>query len=427
MLVNLAYGERGLIVNLPDDRTDVIEPAFVPGLLAERSALLNALRDPIGARPLPELVKPTDRVCIVFSDITRPAPNDRLIPAILSELSFVDPSNITLLVGTGMHRSNTQDELGRMLGPEVVARYKVINHDCHDQTALVNVGRTASGTNVWLNRRYVDADVRIVTGFIEPHFFAGFSGGPKSILPAIAGSSSIMSNHNAAKIADPHSTWAILDENPIHQESCQAARLAPPTFTLNVTLNKMRQITGVFAGELFAVHRAGCEFAGRHAVRRFDRRYEVVVSTNSGYPLDLNIYQIVKGMSAAALAAADGAPIVMVAECREGAGHGDYARLLAAGANPQSILDNIMASDDVTPDQWQVQIQAQIQARHQVYLYSDRVSEDDIRRARLTPCHDVSKLVGELLKQAGPGSRVCVLPQGPQTIPRVRQPTVVYR
>ena len=424
LLVNLAYGETGMVVDFPDHQTDVIEPVFVPGLPDEPAALTEALRNPSGSAPLRELVKPTDRVCIVISDITRPAPNHLMVPAILGELSRVHPANITLLVGTGMHRPNTPAELERMLGPDIVRNFRVVNHDCHDQENLVYVGRTTSGNEVYLNRLYVEADCRIVTGFIEPHFFAGFSGGPKAILPSIAGASTINFNHNAAKIADHRSTWASLHENPVHHECRQAAVLAPPQFTLNVTLNKERLITGVFAGELFKAHAAGCRFAETHSLRKIDMPYDVVVGTNSGYPLDLNIYQIVKGMSAASLAAVDGGPIVMVAECREGLGHGEYARLLTTGGDSHAILAGILANGNVTPDQWQVQIQAQIQTRHKVYLHSKRLSNDAIAKARLIPVDDVEALVRRLLRQAGPNSRVAVLPQGPQTIPRVIQPAL---
>ncbi len=412
-------------MDFPDRQTDVIEPVFVPGLMDEPAALTEALRNPAGSPPLRELIKPTDRICIVISDITRPAPNHLMTPAILNELSCVDPTNITLLVGTGMHRPNTGEEFERMLGSEIVRIFRVVNHDCHDLDNMTNVGRTASGNDIYLNRLYVEADVRILTGFIEPHFFAGFSGGPKAILPSIAGASSIKFNHNATKIADHRSTWASLRHNPVHRESRQAAALAPPHFTLNVTLNKERRITGVFAGELFEVHDAGCRFVESHSLREIDTPYEVVVGTNSGYPLDLNLYQVVKGMSAASLAAVDGAPIVMVAECREGLGHGEYARMLTAKDDSRAILASIMANHHVTTDQWQVQIQAQIQTRHPVYLYSDRLSDDAITKARLVPVDDVEMLVRRLLTQSGPNSRVAVLPQGPQTIPRVIQPAVV--
>ncbi len=424
MLVELAYGETGMVVDFPDRRTDVIEPAFVPGLPNEPAALTEALRNPAGSAPLRNLVTPTDRVCVVLSDITRPTPNHLMVPAILSELSGMNAANITLLIGTGMHRPNTRQELERMLGPDIVRNFRVVNHDCHNQQELVYVGKTASGNDVYLNQLYVEADVRIVTGFIEPHFFAGFSGGPKAILPSIASASTIKFNHNAAKIADRRSTWASIRENPVHQESRQAAVLAPPHFTLNVTLNKERQITGVFAGELFDAHDAGCRFAEIHSIREIDVPYDVVVGTNSGYPLDLNVYQIVKGMSAASLAVVYGGPIVMVAECREGLGHGEYARLLTAKGNSQAILAGILANEHVTPDQWQVQIQAQIQARHPVYLHSKRLPDDAITRARLVPVDDVEALVRRLLDEAGPTSRVAVLPQGPQTIPRVTQPAV---
>lgn len=416
MRVALAYGQQGLVVDLPVDDCTVIEPTFVPGLPDPEAALEAALAAPLGTAPL-RTVPPSARVTIVFSDITRPTPNHQIIPAILRALAHLPPERITLLNATGLHRPNTPAELARMLGAEVVRRYRVLNHDAHADRDLVYVGRTPAGNAVWLNRHYVEADVRIVTGFIEPHFFAGFSGGYKGVLPGVAGAATIMFNHSAPLIAHPSATWAVTDGNPIHEDQRAGARLAPPTFLVNVTLNKHKEITGVYAGALEEAYPQGVAAVRATALRSVQAPFDIVITTNSGYPLDLNLYQAVKGMAAAAQIVRPGGAIILAAECREGIGHRHYRDLLAARPTPADLLSLIHQPGFQAYDQWQAQIQAQILLRARVFVYSDYLAPDDLRAVHLEPCPDIAATVGALLAEYGPGARVAVLPQGPQTVP----------
>lgn len=414
--VQLAYGDRGLVVHLPADRTTVIEPVHRPGLADERAAVLAALQRPIGAPPLRELVKPEHRVCVVFTDSTRATPNARLIPWLLEELAHVPSVNITLLNSTGTHRANTLEELARMLTPAVTARYRVLNHDCHDDAALVEVGTMRDGTPARLNRHLVEADVRIVTGFIEPHFFAGFSGGPKGILPGCAGLHSVMANHRPANLGHPNATFGVTEGNPLWEELRDVALRLGPSFLLNVALNERREITGVFAGDLLAAHRAGCEFVRSTAMRPVAEPFDLVVTTNSGAPLDLNLYQGVKGVAAAARIVKDGGVIVLACECREGVPPGSpFERQLRGAADPVSLLARL-EREPMQPEQWQVQILAQILCRARVFLHSTLPGET-VRACHLEPCPDISTFVREELTRRGPGARVAVLPQGPLTIP----------
>lgn len=424
MQVELAYGTRWLTVDLPDGRTTVVEPIHYPSLTDEAGAIREALRRPFAGVPLRNLVRRDDRVVVVFSDLTRPVPNHLIVPAILDELDL-PPEQVTLLNATGLHRPNTTEELERMLGAEIVRRYGVVNHDAEDEAAHVLVGTTAAGTPIWLDRHYAEATLRIVTGFIEPHFFAGFSGGSKSVLPGVAGAATIMANHNAAKIGHPNATWAVTSGNPIFEESREAVRKVPPHFLVNVTLNREKRVTGVFAGAWEETHDAGCAFVKESAMRPVDEPFDVVVTTNSGYPLDLNLYQAVKGMSAAAQIVRPGGAIVVVAECREGVGHGCFAQLLHRCRSPEEILDLIHRPDFAMPDQWQVQIQAEILRKARVYLYSDHLADADIRAAHLLPCRDVSATVRDLLSEAGPHARAGVLPLGPLTVPYLQAPVAV--
>src|ERR1051326_4754920 len=215
MRINLAYGQGHLTLDPPDEHTTVIEPSHTPGLPDERAAVLAALQKPIAARPLRQWIKAGDRVCLLFTDITRATPNDRLIPWLLDYLAEVPRENITLLNQLGTHRPNTRAELELILTPAIVRNYRVLNHDAENPGELVQAGTTRDGTPALLNRHCVEADVRIVTGFIEPHFFAGFSGGPKGIMPGVAGLRTVMSNHGAKNIADPNSVFAVTKDNPI--------------------------------------------------------------------------------------------------------------------------------------------------------------------------------------------------------------------
>ena len=419
MQTKLAYGRDGLFVNLPDN-THLIEPRFVAGLTDEPGAIQEALRNPIESAPLAEKVKPGDTVAIVHTDITRATPNDRLLPVLLSELEAagVNRTDITLLNALGTHRPQTEAELRMMLGDQIVDNYRCLQHDAFDDANLVSMGETSLGHPVRINRHYLEADVKILTGFIEPHFFAGFSGGPKGVLPSIAGVESVLSNHGRHMIAHANAAWGITQGNPIWEEMREIALLTKPTFLLNVTLNANHQITGVFAGELLPAHSAGCAFVKENAMAGVDQPFDIVITTNSGYPLDQNLYQTVKGMSAANEIIREGGAIIMAAACEDGIpDHGGYADLLARGGSPQGVLDMIARPGFNEHDQWQVQVQAMIQLGADVYVFSDGLTDDQIEQALFTSCRNIEQTVDALQQKYGPETRICVIPEGPQTIP----------
>jgi nickel-dependent lactate racemase len=417
MKVNLAYGQGHLAVDLPDERTTVIEPGHHPGLPDERGAVAAALDNPIAARPLRQWIKPADRVCIAFTDLTRATPNDRLIPWLLRYLDGVPRENILLLNQLGTHRPNTTAELEKLLTPEVVRNYRVLNHEGENPAELKAFGTMRDGTPALINRHLADADVRIITGFIEPHFFAGFSGGIKGIIPGCGGLRSIMSNHGYKNIGDPSSTFGVTVGNPLWEELREVALRVGPSFLLNVTLNTRREITGVFAGDLIAAHRAGCEFVRQSAMQKVKAPFEIVLTTNSGYPLDLNLYQGVKGMSAGARIVEKGGLLILACECREGVPAGSpLDKLLLSAGSPEEILTMLSTPGFIRPEQWQAQIQALVQRRAEVWLHSS-LPDDVVRRAFLRPCPDIGAAVRERLATLGPEARVAVLPQGPLTIP----------
>jgi lactate racemase len=417
MIVELAYGQGSLPVEFPSDRVTVISPSHTTGLEDERAAVMAALAKPIGSKPLRELIRPGDKVCISFTDITRATPNARLIPWLLDYLSFVAPENITLLNQLGTHRPNTREELETMLTSEVVERYRVLNHEPENREAHVQLGQTRDGTPALINRHVVEADVRIVTGFIEPHFFAGFSGGIKGICPGTAALETVMSNHGFSNIGNVNATFGVNEGNPVWEELRDIALRVGSSFVLNVTLNEEREITNVFAGDIIQAHRVGTEFVRKSAMQPVEAPFDVVVTTNSGYPLDMNLYQGVKGMSAGARILKPGGVLILACECREGVpAQSPLDKLLRSASGPEEILALLASPGFRRPEQWQAQIQALVQRRAKVLVYS-ALPDEVIRSCHLTPCHDIGAEVEKTLQKLGSGARVAVLPHGPLTIP----------
>jgi nickel-dependent lactate racemase len=422
MKIRLAYGKTGLEIELPDEwDVTVVEPKFVSALPDPKGALWGALQAPIEALPLRDLVKPGDKVGVVFSDITRPTPNHLILPVVLNELAHVPRENITLFNALGTHRPNTDAELRDMLGDALVDRYRIVQNNAFNSSTQVHLGTTSRGHDIWLNRELVECDMKILTGFIEPHLFAGFSGGGKAVMPGMAGQQTVLGNHDAGMIADPKATWGITWGNPIWEEVREVALTAGRTFLVNVTLNRDKQITGVFAGDLDATHAAGCAFVKETAMVPVPHAYDIVITTNSGYPLDLNLYQSVKGMSAAAQVVREGGAIIIAADCWDGIpDHGLYGQLLQEADSPQALLDMICAPGFLKQDQWQAQIQAQIQLEADVYVRTDNLTVEQIEAALLRPSPRIEDTVAELLDRYGPQGSICLLPEGPQTIPYVQ-------
>ncbi len=420
MRVTLDYGTDGLEVDFPDKGTTVIEPAYPPGVDDPEETLRQALAFPIDARPPREIVKAGQRVAISVCDGTRPQPRALMLGALFESMPDVCPEDVVILIATGTHRANTDVELRAMLGDDIFERYRIVNHDARDDSTLASLGESSNGVPVFLNREWSDADVRITTGFVEPHFFAGFSGGPKMAAPGLAGLETTMVLHDARHVGHPQATWGVTEGNPIHDDVRDIARMTGVDFAFDVTLNGEKEITAAFAGELFAEHRAACETSMREAMREVPERFDVVVTTNSGFPLDQNLYQAIKGMSAAAKVVKGGGVILCAAECRDGLpDHGAYAELLTRRSSPDELLEMVHAPGFREPDQWQIQVQSQIQKRARVRVKTSYLSEQVLRSAHFEPMDDVSEAARRALEQAGEGATLCVLPRGPQTIPYV--------
>lgn len=420
METTLLYGKNGLTVNIPD-HAFIVEPNHLPGLDHDEEAIKAALNNPIGTPPLREMVKSTDTVAIVISDITRPTPNHKLVPILIQTLDHVPLENFVIINGTGTHRDQTKEEFVQMLGEWVVDNVRIINNQCHDKETLVNIGKSKFGCDVYLNKEYVEADFRIVTGFIEPHFFAGFSGGPKGIMPGIAGIETIMTFHNARMIGDARSTWGNMVDNPVQEMTREINRMCKPSFMLNVTLNREKEITAVFAGELYEAHDKGCAFVKEHAMIRCDERFDVVITSNSGYPLDQNLYQAVKGMSAAHKIVKEGGAIIVASECSDGLpSHGNYSKIFELAESPQALLDLINDPNFKMFDQWQVQKQAVTQVWADIHVFS-QLSDEQVLGTMLKPSHNIEQTLEELKQTYGENMSIAVLPLGPLTIPYVEE------
>jgi len=431
MKLTLPYGEHGLDVEVHDTAT-VLVPERTPPLADPVAAGREAVAEPIAGPPLARIARAGQTATIVVSDVTRPVPNAVILPPVLEtlEMAGVRRDDITIVVGTGLHRPSRPDEHRRILGDEILGRYRVVDHVAKDRatqeyllTTPPRPGERSGGVEVWLNREYLRADLRIVTGFVEPHLFAGYSGGGKAVMPGIAGADAIMANHDARMIGHPKAAWCTTEGNPIFEEMRDVALKSHPSFIVNVTLDEEKRVTGVFAGEMVAAHDAAIAQAARQAVRPIPHLYDVVVVTNMGYPADLVLYQSVKGMSVAAQACAPGGTILLVAECREGLGGGEYVEMLQREASPEALLRAIEADGHETVfDQWQVQVQAMVQARCDVWLHSS-LPRETVESAHLRYAPDVTdtltRVIDEKRAALGREPSVCVLPHGQLTVPRI--------
>jgi lactate racemase len=418
MQIELAYGKKRLKAEIPDNiHTQVVEPGYVKGLPDQEQAIRNALEKPIGHPSLQSTVKPTQKVAVIFSDITRATPYHTMLPPLLEALSHLPDKNITFFCATGTHRPATTNELLTILGDEVVNRFRIVQNAASDPSQQHYVGTTSSGNRILLNRKILEYDLRILTGFIEPHFFAGFSGGGKALMPGMAALETVRRNHAIRNLENPLTRWGYTAGNPLWEEVMEAAELATPLFLLNITLNRDKEITGVFAGDLREAHNLGCVFVKENAMVRLDEAFDIVITSNSGYPLDLNVYQSVKGMSAAERVVRKGGAIIMAAECWDGIpGKSDYETILTSVDSVDALMGFIKVHEQELQDTWQVYFQAMILMKADVFFYSG-LDDEEVKSAHLKPVSNINRLILSLVEKYGPETRICVLPEGPHTIP----------
>src|SRR5215213_5226193 len=419
--VSLAYGRTRIPVEVPDDAA-VVTPVPTPAAADVPAELRRALREPVSGPPLRERVRRGQTVAISACDVTRAQPREAMLTVLLEELDgIVDLDDVVVLVATGTHRANTEPELRAMFGDAIVDSVRIVNHDSRAGDTHRFVGTFGDGVPVSLNELWVDADVRLTTGFVEPHFFAGFSGGPKMVAPGLASLDTVLVLHDAKRIGDPRATWGVTVGNPVHDDVRAIAAATGVTYSFDVILNQDQQVIEAFGGDVLEMHAAAIESARRVAMAPVEEPFDVVVTSGAGHPLDQNLYQSVKGMSAASQVVRPGGTILCAAECGDGfPDHGSYREVLTSARSPQALVDLIAAREKTVPDQWQVQIQARIQSNSRVIMHNARLTPEELAEAHLGATDDISATVAEQVGAVGRGARVCVLPEGPQTIPYVR-------
>lgn len=424
MQTELKYGERGLAIELPctDGFVGVLSGQQSPAAGKPLAAVADSLKSPIDSPPLSQIAYGRRSACIVISDITRPVPNRLLLVPILAaiEATGVPREGITILIATGTHRPNEGAEAERLVGSDIVRDYRIENHRCTRRQDMSLVGTLENGVDVHVNKTYLAAELKILTGFIEPHMWAGYSGGRKSILPGISSIETVKYLHGPRIVAHPQAAYGVLEGNPFHQAALAAMAQAGADFVVNVTLNARQEITRVFSGHPVTAHLRGCDFLAGQCVRTIDEPLDFILTTNAGSPLDCNLYQTTKGMIAAAPAVKEGGVILVASACPEGMGTPDFQRVMDMIDTPQNFLARLMAEEFFIPDQWCAQEICQVLVRNPVWLYTGGIEPARLERYGLRPVASIEKAVDELLARFGAKARWAVVPDGPMVILKPR-------
>lgn len=408
------YGDSVLKAHLPAGNVSaILKSHHARGIENQEEAIVNSLRFPFGSPPLTECLHKSDRVVVIVTDNTRACPDDKLLPPILAELEQKVPrENITIIIALGLHPPLSKKELVKKLGKNVVAKYNVINHDA---SQCVNIGVTARGTPVEVNRRVMEADFRISTGFIEPHFFAGFSGGSKSIAPGVASSRSIHINHGYKMIEHPLSRAGIIRGNPIHEDMVEQARMAQLDFIINVLLNERREITHIVAGDPVKAHEEGCEIEKRIAGVKVEHKVDITITTNGGAPLDLDLYQTCKGIDNASRITRDGGIVIVASSCRAGVGPEAFRKLHTSVKSPKEVMQKIRREEPLGV-QWQNQILARAQMKNDIYLVSE-LKDSLVKEMMMIPVPTIEAGLQKALGVLGDDAEVAILVEGPLVLP----------
>lgn len=417
--ISLPYGKTRISVDVAEERLVGVFTSELPPAAADEGAEVDrALDAPIGSPRLEELAVGKGRVVVIASDHTRPVPSKILMPRILERIRRGNSAaDITILIATGFHRLTTRAELVAKFGEKIVDEERIVVHDSGDDAALVHAGTLPSGGALIVNRLVMESDLVVSEGFIEPHFFAGFSGGRKSVLPGVVSRTTVLANHCAEFIASPFARTGNLEGNPLHRDMLFAAKTAGLAFILNVVINGEKRIVRAFAGDLERAHAEGCAFLKDIARVRVPES-DVVITSNGGYPLDQNVYQSVKGMTAAEAVCRDGGVIIMCASCADGAGGESFRRNLAEAASPREILERVakVPRDRTEPDQWEFQILARVLDRYTVIMVTTDCDHAMLESMHLRTASSLQQALALATEIAGADSSVAVIPDGVSVI-----------
>ncbi len=418
MQTSLLYGQKSIDLSLPDS-TILLDPKPMPGLKDPTAAVLEAINKPIASAPLTELAKGRRNACVVISDITRPVPNKIILPPMLAALekAGIPKDAITILIATGMHRPNEGEELEYMLGAGIISRYRIINHFCRRYEDMRLVAEM-DGAPIELNRHYLDADLKILTGLIEPHMYAGYSGGRKALLPGISSFRTMQYMHSFKMIDHPKVTNCILEGNPFHEAGERVCELAGVDFIFNVVINKEREMVAAYAGHYSRAHLAGCEEVARHSVQRLEEPADLVITSAGGYPLDATFYQVSKGLIMAKNIVKPTGAVIITAECREGFGSPEYCQLIDAGHGPQRFFDEMSQPENFVIDQWCLQTTYQaLHHANKIYVYSEHLSRAGLEGMGFVKVEDLHACVDSLVPKS---PNIVVAPQGPYVVGLVK-------
>lgn len=423
MKLAVAFGKQGLILMLPDGpHYEVLKARSASPVTDIRRALDAALDAPLGCLPLMELAAGKRSAAISVCDITRPAPNSVTLPPLLDRLhrAGIAPENVTLCIATGLHRAATEEELRTILGPTIAATYKIVNHDARDLERHRFLGATKQGTPVYIDERFMAADLHITLGFIEQHLMLGFSGGRKLVAPGLAAQETIKVLHSPRFMRESKATEGSIRENPLHTELLEIASMARHDFILDVTLTRTREISGVFAGNPVAAHAAGVEFLQNSSIEYLPEYVDAVITTAAGYPLDLTFYQTIKGVTAVQHILKPGGKILILSECAEGVGSPEFAAMLRAYSGPQGFLDRIEEAP-VEVDQWQLEKFALVARKHTILFYTPGLTSKDMGALGPHSFSSAETAIANLLSGLPENARVAVIPEGPYAFARVRE------
>lgn len=415
------YSKNGMSIDIPDKNfLDILQSKAhqYKANLDQNTIVEKSMDNPIGSKKLEELVKGKNNVVIITSDHTRPVPSRVTLPIILRRLREANPNiKIKILIATGFHRPSTREELIYKMGEEIVENEEIIMHISTDDSQMIKAGVLPSGGDFYLNKLAYEADLLIAEGFIEPHFFAGFSGGRKSVLPGIASAKTIMYNHCSDFIDSKNARTGLLSKNPIHEDMVYAAKTAELAFIVNVVIDQDKNIIECFSGDVEKAHSKGCEFVTN--LSKIDsNKADIVVSTNGGYPLDQNVYQAVKGMTAAEATCKDNGVIIMIAACNDGHGGQSFYDNIANSKSPKDVLDKVrkIPRSETVPDQWEFQILARILEKHTVIMVTDKCDPNMIKKMHMKHAYNFKEALDMAFEIKGEDAKVVVIPDGVSVI-----------
>lgn len=419
MKVEMRYGTGTLPMEIPEANVaGVLEIAESVPLPDENGAVREAIARPIASPPLAELAGGRESACIVISDITRPVPNKVILPPVLEvlEASGIPREKITILIATGIHRPNNAEELETMVGSDIMEAYRIVNHFSQHIETQAYLGKTEKGTPVYINKTYLESDLKIITGLIEPHLMAGYSGGRKAICPGIASVETMKVMHGPELMEHPKSAVGILEGNPFHKEATEIALMAGVDFNLNVAIDKQRRITGIFAGDMVKSHRVGAAFVEKQAKVTLPAPADAVVVSSAGYPLDSTFYQAIKGLLTAVEVVKQGGSILLVAACSEGIGSKPFTDLIFKTDDLTAFVQGLYNPANFVIDQWQLEELAKVARKADIYFYTDGIPYHQRAKLFVHPLKTAQEGIQEILDRYGAAAQIAVIPEGPYVL-----------